>query len=68
MSRPGPLSRLWERAGARAGFRNVPSSAFGTFSRKREKEYQCSCGVGFGLFAGCTLLSIVIAEPLFSFT
>ena len=27
---------------------------------------QCSCGVGFGLLAGCTLLSIVTGVPFFS--
>jgi len=76
MSRPVLLSRLQERAGVRAGLRNMPSSpsapriepGASSFSRTREKEYQCSCGVGFGLFAGCTLLSIVIGEPLLSLT
>ena len=37
-------------------------------SRRRWASNQCSCGVGFGLFAGCTLLSIVIGEPLFNLT
>jgi len=29
---------------------------------------QCSCGVGFGEFAGCTVLSITIGVPFFSLT
>ena len=39
-----PLSRLRERAGVRARvvhrYEERPSSAFGTFSRKREKGHQ----------------------------